>query len=51
MTRAHFEQIAREIRAIPEKPERVKAARNVSKLRDFKHHFDFQRFVRLCNAQ
>jgi hypothetical protein len=46
-----FTFIAREIVAqIPSKPERRKAAINVSKMRDFSNFFTLQRFLTLCEA-
>lgn len=50
MTLKHFEAIAREIRTIETIQAREAAAIAVSGMRDFRHYFDLQRFLRLCHA-
>jgi hypothetical protein len=50
VTRSHFEAIAREIKTLPVS-ERQTAARNVSKMRDFKNHLTLAQFLKLCGAE
>lgn len=50
MTLRHFEQIAREIRAIADEGQRAQAAKNVSRLREFPLYLTLAQFLRMCDA-